>query len=214
MEIDFRNPDYEPVYKERKERLERIRANPAIVPGLKEFYRENPVQFINDWGMTFDPRNPEVGLPAVVPFIMFPKQEEFVMWVANLWLKRSDGLAEKSRDMGVSWLCVAIAVWMWSFHDGTVVGFGSRKEEYVDKIGDPKSLFWKIREYIKLLPREFRPAGFRVKDHAPHMRIVNPENGAAIVGEAGDNIGMSRRSMSILIRLMRLSPRHRIARST
>lgn len=194
MEIDFINPDYNAVYEERAKRLSNLRANPELIPPLKEYYKTNPVSFINDWGMTFDPRNPERGLPAIVPFVLFPKQAEFVEWVAQHWIDRKDGLAEKSRDMGVSWLCVAIAVWMWSFHPGTVVGFGSRKEEYVDKIGDPKSLFWKVREYINHLPKELRPVGYDWNKHAPHMRVLNPETGASIVGEAGDNIGRGNRT--------------------
>jgi hypothetical protein len=83
---------------------------------------------------------------------------------------------------------------MWCFYPGTVVGFGSRKEEYVDKIGDPKSIFWKIREFINLLPKEFKPEGYIQGRHAPFMRVVNPENGSAIVGEAGDNIGRGNRT--------------------
>ena len=58
---------------------------------------------------------------------------------------------------------VAFAVWMWLFHDGTVIGFGSRKEEYVDDLNDPKSLFWKARQFINLLPKEFRPEGWDFK---------------------------------------------------
>ena len=193
-QFDWLNPDYEPIYAARAKRLQNLRDNPELLPGVKEFYKNNPVDFITDWGMTFDPRNVERGLPAVVPFVLFPKQEEFIDWVEAKWRGREDGLAEKSRDMGVSWLCVSIAVWMWLFHPGTVVGFGSRKEEYVDKIGDPKSLFWKIRQFIMLLPVEFRPVGYDETKHAPHMRVLNPENGAAIVGEAGDNIGRGNRT--------------------
>lgn len=192
--FDFKAPDYERIYTERTGRLARLRAQPEIVPGLKEHYKANPVDFINDWGMTFDPRNAEIGLPTVIPFLLFPKQEEFVTWVRERWLGREDGLAEKSRDMGISWLCVGIAVWMWTFYPGVVIGFGSRKEEYVDKLGDPKSLFWKVRQFIALLPVEFRPAGYVEAKHAPHMRILNPETGAAIVGEAGDNIGRGNRT--------------------
>lgn len=192
--FDFRSPDYERVYALRAERLERIRKDPSILPGLKEYYRANPVAFIDDWGMTFDPRNAEIGLPTTIPFLLFSHQAKFVEWVVARWRGRQDGIAEKSRDMGVSWLCVAVAVWMWLFQPGTVIGFGSRKEEYVDKIGDPKSLFWKVRQFIGLLPAEFRPAGYAEKTHAPHMRIVNPENGSAIVGEAGDNIGRGNRT--------------------
>lgn len=192
---DWKNPDYEAVFIERKERLERIRATPGAAAGLKEYYKENPVDFINHWGMTFDPRNAEIKQPTIIPFLMFPRQAEFVNWVVfDLWREREDGLAEKSRDMGVSWLCVGIAVWMWLFHPGTVVGFGSRKEEYVDNIGDPKSLFWKIRQFIALLPQEFQPEGYKESTHAPYMRILNPENGSSIVGEAGKNIGRGNRT--------------------
>jgi len=192
--FDWLNPDYEPVYQKRAEWLVKIRNTPGMLEGLKEFYKTHPVEFITDWGMTFDPRNVERDLPAIVPFVLFPRQEEFVDWVVDHWRGRKDGLAEKSRDMGVSWLCVWIAIWMWLFHPGVVVGFGSRKEEYVDKIGDPKSLFWKIRQGINLLPKEFRPAGYSEQAHAPHMRVLNPETGSAIIGEAGDNIGRGNRT--------------------
>jgi hypothetical protein len=196
-DFDFKAPDYAKVYQERARRLKNIRGakdKAAVVAGLKEFYKTHPVEFINDWGMTFDPRNIEVGLPAVVPFLLFKRQAEFIEWVKGKWLGRKDGLAEKSRDMGVSWLCVGFAVWMWLFYPGAVVGFGSRKEEYVDNPGDPKSLFWKVRQFIALLPAEFKPVGWNEKKHAPFMKIQNPENGASIVGEAGDNIGRGNRT--------------------
>lgn len=187
-------PDYEAEYAKRAERLKRLRQDPAILGGLKEYYKDHPVEFITEWGMTFDPRNVEIGLPAVVPFLLFPKQADFILWLVERWRGREDGLAEKSRDMGVSWLCVAFAVWMWTFHPGTVIGFGSRKEEYVDDLNDPKSLFWKARQFVNLLPIEFQPAGWDAKKYAPFMTIKNPENGAAIVGESGDNIGRGNRT--------------------
>lgn len=194
IELDWLNPDYTPIYDERAKRIINLRKNPEILYSLKEFYKSHPIEFITDWGMTFDPRNAEIGVPTIVPFVLFPKQQEYVKWVANLWFGREDGLVEKSRDMGVSWLCVAVAVWMWLFYPGVVVGFGSRKEEYVDKIGDPKSLFWKIRQFINLLPPEFQPVGWNENKDAPHMRILNVENGSSIVGEAGDNIGRGNRT--------------------
>lgn len=192
--LDWKRPDYDAVFRERAQRLERIREKPETVSALKEFYKNNPVAFVRDWGITFDPRMAEVGLPTTMPFILFPKQEEFIDWLVARWKGREDGLVEKSRDMGLSWLSVAIAVWMWLFWEGAVVGFGSRKEEYVDKLGDPKSLFWKARQFINYLPQEFRPAGWDDQKHAPHMRIINPENGSSIIGEAGDNIGRGNRT--------------------
>lgn len=193
-DFDFTRPDYAPVYAERVERLRRLREAPELLAGVKAHYAENPVDFINDWGMTFDPRNAEIGLPTTVPFLLFPRQAEFINWLLDRWKGREDGLTEKSRDMGVSWLCIAFACWMILFKPGTVVGFGSRKEEYVDDLSDPKSLFWKARQFINLLPQEFQPAGWDEKKHAPFMAVRNPENGSVIVGEAGDNIGRGNRT--------------------
>ena len=193
-DFDWRAPDYDPIFRMRAERLQRLRDNPTQLPALKEFYKENPAKWISDWLLTYDPRGPEVGLPATVPFVLFPRQVEFIEFLHDRWKAREDGLAEKSRDMGVSWLCVAFGVWMWTFHAGTVIGFGSRKEEYVDHIGDPKSLFWKVRKTIELLPKEFKPHGFVPRIHSPFMRVLNPENGSSIIGEAGDNIGRGART--------------------
>ena len=192
--FDWKNPEYERVMLDRAERLTRLREDPRLVVKAKEFYKDHPAHFIHDWGFTVDPRNAEIGRATVMPFLLFPKQQDFVDWLLAGWKERDDGLAEKSRDMGVTWLCVGFAVWMFLFYPGSVVGFGSRKEEYVDKIGDPKSIFWKAREFIRLLPAEFKPAGWNTSKHCAFMRIVNPENGASIVGEAGDNIGRGNRT--------------------
>jgi phage terminase large subunit len=196
--FDFKNPDYRAVYEWRLERLARIRAKPECLPGLKMFYRENPAQFLIDWGMTFDPRNADIGQPTWAPFLLFPKQEEWVQWFMERWKAREPGLTEKSRDMGMSWLTVGTASAMCLFRPGVVIGFGSRKEEYVDKIGSPKSLFWKAREFRKLLPIEFR-GGYNPKTDSPHMRIQFGETGSVITGEAGDNIGRGDRTTAYFV---------------
>lgn len=192
--FDWINPDYEQVFQTRVERIQRMRDQPEIVARLKDYYAAHPADWISDWGMTFDPRLAEKGLRTVVPFVLFPKQREFIDWCLARWLQREDGVVEKSRDAGVSWLCVAFAAWMMLFKQGTVVGFGSRKEVYVDQIGNPASLFWKVREFINLLPQEFQPDGWDATKHAPFMKIQNPENGSFITGEAGDNIGRGNRT--------------------
>lgn len=191
--FDFRNPDYAQVFQWRLERLGRLRANPAQIPVLKRYYRDNVAQFIIDWGTTYDPRNVERGWPALIPFILFPRQEEFVHWFIERWKSREPGLSDKSRDMGMSWLTVAIADTLCLFHDGLSIGFGSRKEEYVDRIGDPKSLLYKARKFLSLLPADFR-GGWDAKKHAPHMRISFPETDSIISGEAGDGIGRGDRA--------------------
>lgn len=186
--FDFKNPDYIMIFEWRLERLKRIRENPDCLPAMKQFYRDNPAQFIIDWGMTFDPRNVDIGLPAMIPFILFERQEEWVNWLVQCWHGRVPGVTEKSRDMGISWLSTCVSTTLCLFHEHIAIGFGSRKEEYVDRAGDPKSLFYKIRRFLSLLPIEFR-GGWEEKKHAFHMRIKFPESGSVITGEAGNNIG-------------------------
>ena len=188
FEFDFKNPDYIKVFSWRAEKINEIRKNPEILPVLKQYYRNYPGQFITDWGCTSDPRNVERGLPAVLPFLLFPRQQEWIDWAVAKWKNRENGIAEKSRDMGLSWLSVAFACTLCLFHEGIAIGFGSRKEEYVDKRGDPKSIIEKARQFMNLLPQEFRP-GWDDRKHAPHMRVTFPHTGAIISGEAGDGIG-------------------------
>lgn len=196
--FDFKNPDYIQVFEWRVERLQRIRSNPAVLPALRAFYREHPAQFIIDWGMTFDPRNVERGLPASIPFLLFPRQEEWIEWFMDRWKSREPGLTEKTRDMGMSWLTIGLADTVCLFNTGMVVGFGSRKEEYVDKIGAPKSLFWKARQFLQMLPPEFR-GSWDINRHAPHMRILFPDTDSVITGESGDGIGRGDRTSFYIV---------------
>ena len=189
FKFDFKNPDYRTVFQWRLKRLEKIRANPKILPNLKLFYKNNPAQFIIDWGCTSDPRNAERGLPTVVPFLLFEKQEEWCHWFLDRWKNREPGITEKSREMGLSWLTVALASTTCLFNEGIIAGFGSRKEEYVDKIGDPKSLFFKARQFLSLLPTEFSGAW-----SSAHMKIQLHNTQSVMTGEAGDNIGRGNRS--------------------
>lgn len=191
--FDFRNPDYAQVFAWRAERLERLRAKPELLPALLAHYRDNPAQMIIDWGCTFDPRNAERGLPPIIPFILFPKQIEWVDWCMTHWQGQEGGQVVKSRDMGLSWLTMALACVLAITRDDLVIGFGSRKEEYVDKIGSPKSLFHKGRMFVNLLPPELR-GGFNLQTTAPHMRLMFPNTGSALVGEAGDGIGRGDRA--------------------
>lgn len=191
--FDFKNPDYVEVFEWRLERLKEIRKNPECLKGILEYYKHYPAQFLIDWGVTSDPRNVERGLPALIPFILFPRQEEWVEWLIERWTKREPGLTDKSREMGLSWLTVCISCTLCLLHDGMNIGFGSRKEEYVDKKGDPKSLLWKGRQFISNLPVEFR-GDWNERKHSPYMRIEFPNTGSVITGESGDGIGRGARN--------------------
>lgn len=191
--FDFKNPDYTAIFSQRAERLERLRDRPESFSVLLTHYKNNPAQMIIDWGCTADPRNAERNLPVIVPFILFPRQIEWINWAVNKWKTQTSAPTVKSRDMGLSWLSVALACALSVTHDDLVIGFGSRKEEYVDKIGSPKSLFFKARMFMQLLPPELR-GGYVQGVTDPHMRIKFPNTGSVLVGEAGDGIGRGDRA--------------------
>jgi phage terminase large subunit len=189
--LDWSNPDYTEITKKRLIRLERIRSDPKVLAAHMKFYEQNHTHFIEDWMQTYDPRKTDW---KYCPFILFPRQREYLHWLQDLIDDREDGVVDKSRDMGVTWLCVAKALCLWLFQPGVKIGIGSRKENLVDRIGDPDSIFEKFRLILRNLPHEFLPRGFDLEKNSPHMKLVNPENGAVIAGEAGDNIGRGGRS--------------------
>lgn len=181
-------------------RAQRIKAmcdNPLLVLGAKEYYKTRPVEFINDWVVTYDPRNassPEK--PTTMPFKLFPRQAEYVLWLQDRITNKLGGCVEKCRDAGITEVSTAFSIWAWLFVDGFSIGWGSRKEMLVDRIGDPDSIFEKVRSKIKYLPNIFMPKGFNEKEHFNYMKIINPDNGNTITGEAGVNIGRGgRKSM-------------------
>ena len=74
-DFDFKNPDYLPVFTDRVGRLNRIRENPACIPAMKAYYRDNPADFISDWGVTVDPRNVERAYLHLFP-LFFSRDNE------------------------------------------------------------------------------------------------------------------------------------------
>lgn len=189
-------PDYFDVYRRRMAMIETAK-DPHKRALLRLYYKNNCWKFINDWVTTYDPRTAgkkdDKGndLLQFMPMLLFVRQIEFVQFLESCLRDKQAGLVEKSRDVGASWLCCAFAVWLLLFHPGSAVGFGSRVVDDVDKLGDPDSLFEKIRIILRKLPAFLMPE----KNLAVgYMKIINPSNGSTITGGSGDNIGRGGRS--------------------
>lgn len=195
--FDWKNPDYVAVARWRADRLMRLRQLTAKQRrDLDAYYAENIAQFISDWGQTYDPRNVAKKQPTTIPFILFPRQVELTEQMTKWWRAGEDGIIDKSREMGASWIACAWAASLCIFHKGTSIGFGSRKLDLVDKSGDPDSLFWKIRAFISKLPKEFR-AGWSTDTDA-FLRVTF-NNGSTITGEGGDGIGRGGRKSAYIV---------------
>jgi hypothetical protein len=182
-------PDYHAEVARRAQIDDAVMATADPVATAYRFYSKRPGRFVTDCCVTYDPRNAGTNRPTTMPFVMFQRQHDLI---DELWLcvqTREPLLIEKTRDMGATWACAAFSVWMWLFQDGSSVGWGSRKEQLVDKLGDPDSIFEKIRIIIKNMPVYLVPEGLTQKTHLVYMKCINPLNGSTITGEAGDNIG-------------------------
>lgn len=156
----------------------------------KAICKHDPVHWISNWVYAHDPRE----TAAYVPFDPFPKQCQFIEWLIEREAERKSGLCEKSRDGGVTTLGAAYGAHGLLFREGFRMGFGSQKLEYVDHLGDPKSIFEKIRFILRQLPEWQLPKGWDPRKHDNFCRIMNPQLGGTLVGESGDDIGRGDRT--------------------
>lgn len=188
MTFDFKSPDYSAVHAQRLKRLQKIRSDPSLVPALKTYYKHHIAEFINDWASTVDPRVIADGRSPFMPFLLFPKQIDLVNWIIDHWKGSKPGVVVKSRDVGASWIAMAVSCSLCIFYRDMMIGVGSAKEVKIDRSGDPDTIFYKARNFMQFIPREFR-GGWEIERHSPHMRLIVPETGSSITGEAGDSIG-------------------------
>jgi len=202
LDRDTWPPDYPAVYRWRTKVLRELMADGSKLASARAYYSTRPQSFIMDWLDTYDPRkSPTNNNPALrgekwMPFVFFKRQMDVIDFFEDCSHAQESGLVEKCRDFGLTWLACAYSVWRWLFIKNDAIGWGSRKESLVDKPGDPDSIFEKIRLMMKRMPRIWMPAGFSWGRHSTFMKLLNPENGAIIAGEAGDNIGRGgRRSL-------------------
>ena len=183
----------------RLELIERLQADPELQAIALARSAKDACWWFNNFCWTYDPRGTSNGLPAYLPFDLFPRQEELVRWLEDRVAEGKEGLVEKSRDVGWTWVAAGFALHKWLFAPGFKTTFGSRKEVYVDRIGDPDSIFGKLRLLLDRLPHWMLPPGLTRSEHDNYMRLINPANGNAITGEAGDNMGRGGRSTLYIV---------------
>ncbi len=93
-------------------------------------------------------------------------------------------LVEKTRQMTVSWSICAYLVYCLLFRDNFQALILSRKEELVDKKGDIRSLFEKMRFIITHLPEWLQPTRYDLD--SSHMKLSLRSRQSAINGESAN----------------------------
>jgi len=140
-------------------------------------YENDPASFVRNECKIF---NPELD-PAVVPFDLYPYQEQFLQDLYESYKNEQDVLDEKTRQMGLSWLYMAFFLW-GLLYDASFTGFAmSYKESLVDDGGREStvdSLFGKLRFMYEHLEEPLHELKFKF------LRVTNPDTGAYVIGES------------------------------
>ena len=168
---------------------------------VKRYYSRSAdtlADFINDWGYTIDPRILNEGRNPVIAFALFPKQREMIRWMIACWADSKPGVVVKSRDVGASWVAMALLCALCIFRNGFAAGVGSAVEIKIDRSGDPDTLFHKVRSFLEHLPVEFN-GGFNLDTCSADKRVSFPLTGSSITGEAGDQAGRGGRKAIYIV---------------
>lgn len=175
----------------RTKKLHKIESDGAHGHALAmRYYKTRPVDWINDWVWTYDPRAKRQGLQVILPMRLVPTQVQFAEWVIGLRKDGKNGWAGKGRGVGFSYIVIAILLHAWTFEDSFSASLVSETEDKIDKKDDPDTLFEKARIILRHLPRWMLPEGFRIGgEYDNHRRLVNPANRSAIAGRMGRNAG-------------------------
>jgi hypothetical protein len=187
-------PVHHPTLRERVAILMQARHDEAFREQIKARCAEDIAFFIQCFGFTFDPR-PEALHD--LPFVLYPFQLDIIHWLDQRLLNNQDGIIEKSRDMGVTWLTLCYAIHKWLYRPGTQILIGSRKEDLVDN-WTLDSHFGKIEYFLSKLPYWMLPTNFHMAEHRMKLKLMNPANGNVIIGESA-NAEFSRQGRYTLV---------------
>jgi hypothetical protein len=186
--------DFERKINTRIDRLQRAEMNPIDKTSVLIDIQDDPILFIDLFGLVYEPRLPEV---KDIPFFLFPYQIEAIYKIMESENRGEDLLIEKSRDMGMTWVMVWYFLWRWLTKERWSGLMGSRKEELVDD-STPNSLFGKLRYGLYSMPNWARPNKFRKSENDNHLKLMNPDKMSFITGESSNqNFGRGGRSSVI-----------------
>ena len=165
------------------------RLDPLARAFLARRAEADPLFFLDQFVFGYDPRR-----LLHLPLVAWPRQREYVAFLHECATAGRELVVEKARDVGVTSLTCAYALWRWRFAPGFKTTFCANKLDLVDARGNPDSIFEKLRLILRALPAWLAPEGFAWARHDREARLLTPANGNVVTGEGGDNAGRGGRS--------------------
>jgi len=150
--------------------------------------------WINTFTYTYDPRKVLDGKYPVLPFITYEFQDPPFLQMQSA-IGRHDLLVEKSRDMGLSWMCVTTMAWFWQFREKNSFMFSSRNEDLVVDVHNPDSLFWKFDHLC-----HYQPEWLYAMANSTRLNRTNPNTISTIDGASRtSDLGRGGRRTAMLL---------------
>lgn len=171
---------------------------------LRKACAASPIFFINAFVWTFLQKKIDKegkdrsmqGHGTHVPFITWKVQDDAIRELCDAIDNGHHALIHKSRDMGATWLVLAVFQWYFQFRPNTTFLEISRKERLVDKRGDMDSLFQKHRYMLQWQPWWLRPKNIVDRE----MHLENQDIGTSLEGEStNENAGQASRKTAVFI---------------
>lgn len=177
------NRDYNKIMAERIDIRSRAEEDAEFRRDVLFECKDDILYWFDNFAWTLDPRKETSQLPFI-PYA--GKQIKYIEWLESLFDDPRDGFVDKPRDVGATALTMNVFLYHWLFDDYFNARIGSRKEDYVDKTGDPDTLFYKLDYTLDRLPVWMLPEGWNDNIHRSHMRLLRPDNSNTIVGESAN----------------------------
>lgn len=188
----------------RKKLLNAADTSDVIQKQLWQASSKSIIYWMNAFVWTYRPKKTDetgkeiaiTGMATHVPFITWKVQDDAILQLVEAIEKGQDTAIDKARDMGATWICLAVFMWFWLFKSNTSFLVLSRKEDLVDRRGSMDSLFEKMRYILKWMPNWMHPNNIR----DTFMHLENKDNGSVVDGEStNENAGQASRSTATLL---------------
>ncbi len=190
------SPEHAVTLHEREEWLTWIRKDTsARVAALKRFYRNGHIaEFVDDFGMTSNPKLANAGRSVSIPFRLWPKQFELVRWMWKHFKESTPAVCAKAREVGASWIAMAFSASLCALFENIVIGIVAADEAKLDSTDDPNPTLPKAREFLRHLPPEFRGGYDGTERTSTYLKVQFPETRSMIRGWTGDSAGRGGRA--------------------
>ena len=169
---------------QRREIIAKCDASRETRLAVLEACRRSPKVWINLFGWTYVIIDQTAGgrrnstAPARQPFVTWPVQDALIDAINDAQRSGASICITKSREMGASWVELALDMHACLFIKHSNILIGSRKEDAVDD-GSPDSLFWKLDFLYENLPAWMQPSRERIR-----LAMGFPGLGTRIDGES------------------------------